>query len=71
LKVFIKITHAKKVELEYLADLRHCARCFGIQNAFFLHSEQAYLRGCLHDGKWDDFDVFQSLRTLNESSNAG
>jgi hypothetical protein len=36
-----KITHAKKVELEYLADLRHCARCFGIQNALFLHSEQA------------------------------
>ena len=28
-------------ELEYLANLRHCARCFGIQNALFLHSEQA------------------------------
>ena len=28
-------------ELEYLANLRHCASCFGIQNALFLHSEQA------------------------------
>jgi hypothetical protein len=34
------LRHAKKVELEYLADLRLCARCFHIQIALFLPPEQ-------------------------------
>jgi hypothetical protein len=29
-----------------------------------------HLRGCLHDGMWDDFDVLKYVHRLNESPNA-
>jgi hypothetical protein len=49
-----KIVHAKKVELEYLADLWLCARCL-VFKLYFSYLLNRRLRGCLHDGRWDDF----------------
>ena len=42
------------LELEYLADLRPSVRClvFKLHFSYFLNMR---LRGCLHDGRWDDF----------------
>ena len=53
-----KIAHAKKVELEYLADLWLCARCLVFKLHFF-YLLNRYLGGCLHEGRWDDFDVLK------------
>jgi hypothetical protein len=49
-----KIAHAKKVELEYLADLWLCARCL-VFKLYFSYLLNRRLRGCLHYGRWDDF----------------
>jgi hypothetical protein len=54
LNVFIYTAHAKKVELEYLAAFRPCARCL-IFKLHFSYLLNRCLRGCLHDGRWDDF----------------
>ena len=50
--------HAKKVELEYLANIRLCARCliFILHFSYFLNR---YLMGYLHVGRWGDFDVLK------------
>jgi hypothetical protein len=42
------------LEFEYLADLWPCARhlVFKLHFSYFLNMHR---RGCLHDGRWDDF----------------
>jgi hypothetical protein len=55
LNVFIYTAYAKKVELEYLADLRPCARCLIFKLHFSYLLNRNLYRGFLHDGRWDDF----------------
>jgi hypothetical protein len=61
LKVSNKIAHAKKVELEYLADLSLCARCLIFELHFFYllnrRFRAVYMMELMEGGMI--FDVFE------------
>jgi hypothetical protein len=54
----IIIIHTKARSYKHWADLWLCARClvFKLHFSYLLNRR---LRGCLHNGGWDDFDVLK------------